>query len=396
MSIKPCSGSFPEVTVLNEKDVLMDFSQDDILKMMDDTSKLMADQCVAELSSAAVAVPTSEALANNVQYWNWMARNYKASGIFDSPSSMQNYIAGGTGKEEWFAKQLQGKGYEYDWMTAQRHNFKNLFKTYNAGDVANRSASDVTERNLFTGQTTEYQMKAYTSKTNPHLKNTPKDMTVVTNAEKVGIVQKNEYKSVESFQDSKTIKSSTDKRLEQVKDGTAYPTYNLKNVTATMAKAGIVGCAIGIVTESFLSYKKWKSGQLSDREYITEILKSGGDMGVTATISSGIMIPVSAALTFAGASSAILLPVGIVVSAAVNQFVAPCFKRGKYRVILSNAKYYQNIMNFSNDLMNSMQESSEQYYHFVSQMIQQDANHQKMKEIDKQMDDSLRALYDSI
>ena len=91
---------------MNEKDSLMDFSQDDTLQMLDETSKLLAEQCISELSSAAVAVPSSEALANNVEYWNWMARNYKASGIFDSPSSMQEYITRGVGKEEWFAKQL--------------------------------------------------------------------------------------------------------------------------------------------------------------------------------------------------------------------------------------------------------------------------------------------------
>ena len=57
---------------------------------------------------------------------------------------MQQYISGGAGKEGWMIKQLQGKGYEWDWMTTQRGNIKNLLSTYDAGDVANRAASDVT------------------------------------------------------------------------------------------------------------------------------------------------------------------------------------------------------------------------------------------------------------
>ena len=157
---------------------------------------------------------------------------------------MQQYINQGIGKEEWVAKQLQGKGYEWDWMTNQRNNLKNMFNTYDAGDVANRAASDVTEKSLFSGKTKEYQMKAYTSKNNPNLKNTPKDMTVVTNAEKVDGIKLKGYDNVGSFQDANTIKQSTDKRLEQIKDGNVYTSYNIKNVSVTMAKAGVVGCTI--------------------------------------------------------------------------------------------------------------------------------------------------------
>ena len=45
-------------------------------------------------------------------------------GFFDSSISMQQYISQGAGKEEWMIKQLQGKGYEWDWITAQRESAK--------------------------------------------------------------------------------------------------------------------------------------------------------------------------------------------------------------------------------------------------------------------------------
>lgn len=371
-------------------------SENDVLKILDETSRLAARYNINQLSSAAVSAQSSNALTNNVEFWKWMSRNYSSSGIFDSSASMQQYISQGAGKEEWLAKQIQGKGYEWDWMKAQRDNIKNIFKTYDAGDIANRTASDVTERGLITGSSREYQMKAYTSKTNPDLKNTPKDMTVVTNTEKAKVVRDNGHQNVKEFQNNKQIKRATDKRMEQIKDGRAYTTYNFRNVAGTMAKAGLVGCAFAMGTEAVVSYRAWKSGQLTDDEYLKEILKSGGDAGVTAASTAGVMIPVSAAITAVGASTLLTIPVAFVLSAAISKIVAPCFGRGQYKELLSKAKYYQNLENVYDDLVSSMQNASEQYYDFVSHMSQQNAIHQEMKRKSMEMNSNLKNLYDSI
>lgn len=379
----------------NIENELINFSEDEIMEMLNDTSQLVSKYNTNKLSAAAVAAQGSNALANNVEFWKWMGRNYSNSGIFNSSSTMQQYMAQGAGKEEWLIKQLQGKGYEWDWMKKQRGNIKNLFKKYDAGDVANRAASDVTEINLLTGKAKEYQMKAYTGKSNPNLKNTSKDMTVVTNAEKVNAVSKNGYKT-EGFQNNNTIEKATDNRLQQIKDGKAHTSYNFKNVAGTMAKAGLIGCAIGIGTEAVSSYKLWKEKIISDEEYLKEILKSGGDAGVTAGISAGLMIPVAANLTAAGASAVITLPIAFVLSNAVNKVVAPCFGRGEYKEILSKAKYYQNIENVYDDLVSSMEYASEQYYEFASQISKQNTIHQELKKTSMQMNIELKDLYDSI
>lgn len=374
----------------------LNVSQNDIMNMVKETSELAAGKKALQLGEAAIAAQTSNALTNNVEFWKWMNRNYSGSGIFNSAETMNQYIAQGAGKEEWLIKQLQGKGYEWDWMTAQRGDIKNIFKTYNAGDVANRAASDVTEKNIFTGKSTEYQMKAYTSKSNPDLKNTPKDMTVVTNAEKVDVVKGNGYENVQQFQDSQTIKKNTNDRLEQIKSGKAYTTYNIKNVSVTMAKAGVVGCVIGLGTEAIVSYKSWKSGQLSDDEYLKEILKAGGDAGLTAGTTAGLMVPVSAAITAAGASSLITIPVAFIVGGVVNKVIAPCFGRGQYKQILSNVKYYQSLENVYDDLTDSMQRASEEYYDFVLGISRQNMVHQELKKQSMMMNDDLKHLYDSI
>jgi len=380
----------------NSKNALVNITENDIFQMMNDTSQLVAEHNVNQLSTAAVAAQGSSSLSNKVEFWKWMGRNYSESGIFDTNASMQQYISQGAGKKEWLIKQLQGKGYEWDWMQTQRSNLNNVFNTYDAGDVANRAASDVTERSMVTGKSSEYQMKAYTSKTNPHLKNTPKDMTVVTNAEKVGVVKSNGYESVEEFQDAEIIKKSTNDRLKQVEEGKAYTSYNFQNVAGTMAKAGLIGCAIGIGTETIVSYKAWKNGQISGEEYLKEILKAGGDAGVTSGVTAGVMIPVSAAVTAAGASTLLTIPVAFVVGGVINKMVAPCFGRGKYREMLSKAKYYQNIENAYVDLLESMRRSSENYYEFVSHMERQRYIHETFKEKSMEMNSDLKNLYDSI
>lgn len=380
----------------NKENELANVSESEMMSILTDTSQLIAKYNANQLSSSAIAAQQSNALANNVEFWKWMERNYSNSGIFDSCSTMQKYVSQSSGKEGWMIKQLQGKGYEWDWMSTQRGNVKNILNTYDAGDVANRAASDVTQKNILTGKSTEYQMKAYTSKSNPHLKNTSKDMTVVTNAEKVDIVKSNGYKNVEEFQDAKVIKKSTDERLQQIKDGKAYSSYNFKNIAGTMAKAGLVGGAIGLGTEAIASYKSWKQGNLSDEEYLKEILKSGGDAAATSAATAGIMIPVSAAITAAGASTLLTIPVAFIIGGAVSKVVAPCFGRGQYREILSKARYYQNLENIYDDLVDSMRYASEQYYDFVSHMSKQHSIHQDLKSHSMKMNKELKNLYDSI
>lgn len=375
---------------------LTNISEKDFLEMMNETSQLIAQFNANELSSAAIAAQNSNALTNDVEFWKWMGRNYSKSGIFNNNQTMQQYISQGIGKEQWMVNQLQGKGYEWDWMSNQRDNVKNIFNTYDAGDVVNRVASDVTEKSMLTGKTKEYQMKAYTSKNNPHLKNTPKDMTVVTNTEKVNGVKLKGYEKVDNFQDANIIKQSTDKRLEQVNDGKAYTSYNIKNISVTMAKAGAIGCVVGLGIEVIDSYKHWKEGKLTNEQYLKEILKSGGDEGITSGATAGLMIPVSEVITVAGASNLLTIPVAFVITDAVNKIVAPCFGRGKYREILSSAKYYQNIENVYFDMLNSIENASNQYYDFVMSMAVQNKNHEELKSKSMDINKNLKDLYDSI
>lgn len=372
-------------------------TENEVMEFFNDTGKLAAKRQVANIQIAADVYKTSKNLAGRVEFWDWMNRNFNGAGgnMFSSNSAMQQYISGGQGKADWVYKQLQGKGYEWDWMQKQRSNISNIFKVYDAGDVSNQAAIDVTEYNVLTGEKKEYQMKAYISKNNPKLHNTGKDVTVVTNAEKVETVRNNGY-TVEPYKNRTEIIDDVDERMHEIKSGKATPSYSIKNVGGAMAKSGLIGCAFGVGTEAIMSYRKWKNHELTDDEYLDEILKAGGDSGATAAISTGIMIPISAAITTAGVTSLVSIPIAFAVTAGVNKIIAPCFGRGDYRRILHEAYYYTSMEQCYSSFMDRIEIAANEYTFFVNEMVEQDKTYKQIQKKEKYVDLQLKNLYDSI
>lgn len=372
-------------------------SEDETFNMIRDTGQLLAEEKVNKMSAAMEAYKLSNAAAENVEFWKWMDQNYSSAHghMFSSNAAMQNYVSSGKGKADWMYKQLQGKGYEWDWMQKQRHGIKNVFNQYDAGTVSNQPGFDVTEKNILSGQETQYQMKAYISKKNPDLHNTDTSINVVTNAEKVETVRQNGYQ-VEEFKNRDQIIRDTDERMQEIENGNATPNYNFKNVGRVMAKAGAIGCVVGMGTETVVSYRQWKAGKISNKEYLSEILKAGGDSGITAAASAGIMMPISAAVTVAGVSTLVTIPIAFVVSGVVNQIVAPCFGRGKYRKILGKAQYYQALEDVYDDFISTVEYTANEYTGFVGQMQGQNKRHQQMKQKSMELNRELKNLYDSI
>ena len=379
---------------MNDAWLMKNVSEDEILDMMQETSQLAAQEKAQFLSSAAVAAQSSNSLANSVEFWRWMGRNWP--GIFKDSSTMQQYIAKSADKKEWFIKQIQGKGYEWDWMQAQRNNFKNIFQKFYAGDVPNRPGSDVTKTNLITGKSAEYQLKAYLSEGSLDLSNTSKEMIVVTNKEKVGDAYKQGYCNVEKFKDKKFIAKNNKKRMNEVRKGKVSTTYNFRNVAGTMAKAGAVAAVIGMSTESIVLYRQYKSGEMTAKQYITNVLKAGGNAGITGSATAGVMIPVSVALNVAKVSSRLNMPVAIIIGGSLDQLVAPCFGRGKYRKILNEAKFYQNLEFLYDDLTSAMEIASNHYYGFICGLNEQAGIYQALKAQSEEINQRLTDLYDSI
>ena len=371
-----------ELDTSNFENISNQHNAEELAEYISDTAKLAQEVHFQTLSNVVNAAKQADKLTDTVEFWKWMQRNYSNSGIFDSPQAMQEYISKGVGKAEWMNKQLQGKGFEWDWRQTQRNSIKNLFNRFDAGDVANRASSDVTKTNLFTGKSTEYQMKAYTSKTNPDLHNTPKDMTVVTNAEKVEVVKGNGYESVEGFQNKEIINKRVERRLDQIKSGQATPAYTIKNVGFTMAKAGGLGIVISASIEGFARWKDLKNGLISKEEYLLEITKSAAEGGTIGAATAGIMIPITGALTTAGIAAApITIPVSIIVGGVLSKVIAPIFGRGEYRKILGDAKFYQNIMNMNNDLITALSITAQQFEAFIIEYQNQQNDFNQLTEV---------------
>ncbi|MCM1165936.1 MAG: hypothetical protein NC299_08340 [Lachnospiraceae bacterium] len=344
----------------------MGITEKDVMECITDTSRLTAERQAANMGTALAAAKQADVLANNVEFWKWIGENYHCLGSADAIK------AAAANNPQWLQRTvLQGKGYEWDFMTAQRQSFDKLFSRFDAGTSATQVGYDIKETSIITGKTkATYQNKAYTSKTSPHLDNTSKDTIVVTNKEQVANVQKQGYKTKE-FQDSATIKKNTDKRMEQAKNGQAVGQYTIKNVAGTMAKAGAIGAVISMGTETIFSFKRMKNGEITPKEYLVEIGKSGLQGGITGAVSSGIMIPVQAGLTALGASALLSVPVAIVVGAALDKIIAPAFGRGDYAKQLGEAKYYASITEMYVPMLYAIESSAAYFDQFVDEIAEQ-------------------------
>jgi hypothetical protein len=275
-------------------------------------------------------------------------------------------------------------------MTAQRNSFDKLFSRFEAGTSPTQKGIDITEYGIFDGNVkATYQNKAYTANKDGKfgcldLETTPKDAIVVTGKETVANAQSQGYETIE-FQDNKTINKQTDKRYEQAKNGKATGEYTIKNVGATMAKAGIVGAVIGAGTETVVSFKRMKNGEITPKQYLLEIAKSGGEGGLVGAGTSGIMIPVQAAITAAGASTLIGIPISIVVSAVLDKIIAPAFGRGDYAKYLAQAKFYQSITDMNVPLMKELDMASLQFESFMSEIAAQREEFIATTDLNRQM-----------
>lgn len=297
---------------------------------------------------------------------------------------------------DWLRLQLQGKGYEWDYMSAQRMNPTNILSRFSAGTSPTQPGIDITETGLLDSAVKgTYQNKAYLGSTSPNLHNTPQDAVVVTNQEQVAAAARKGYET-EGFMDAGSVQSGRDMRLQKARSGQATGSYTVQNITAASAKAGVLGAFIGITTETIFSYKAWKNGDITDEQYLKQVLSAGGEAGVTSGLTAAAMVPVQAAVTVAGASTLLAFPVAFVFGSAINAIVAPCFGRGKYRQILNEAKYYQALEDVYEDFIRSAEISAQQYTHYMQTMLDQVEQHEALKQQSSQIKKSLKSIYASI
>ena len=365
--------------------------EEDYLKMMNDTSHLISKEKAQSIGHALIAYNETVPISNNIEFWHWLGKNFPKD--LSSPELIQQAALS---KSRWLSTQLQGKGYEWDYMLLRRSDPFNIFSRFDAGISPTQPGIDITESDILSGSIkATYQNKAYLSSNNPDLHNTPKNAIVVTNQEKIVFAENQGY-STEEYLDSKKIAEIRDSRLKQAIKGDAIGTYSLKTIATVSAKAGAIAAVIGMTIETVSSYKAWKNGEITSDKYLTEIFKTGGHVGLTGGLTTAVTFQVNATLAALGASTIIAIPVAFVVSSAISKIIAPLFGRGEYKQHLAEAKYYQSLESFYWNLIDAINESTAQCEDFMKQMSLQHERHETMKNLSMQMNSQLKDLYNAI
>lgn len=364
---------------------------EEYLKMLNETNGLISKEKSKSLANAILAYHETAPISNEIEFWNWLGQNYPKD-----LSSTELIRRTALDKSKWLNTQLQGKGYEWDYMLLRRSDPLNILSRFDAGTSPTQPGIDITESNIFDGSIkATYQNKAYLSSNNPNLHNTPKDAIVVTNQEKVLFAEKQGY-ATEEYLDSNKISKIRDSRFKQALKGKASGTYSLQTVVATSIKAGAIATVIGMTVETISSYKAWKNGKITGEEYLKTILKSGGHSGLTGGLTTAVTFKVNSILAVAGVSTLIAIPVAFVVSSAISSIISPCFGQNEYKKYLAEAKYYQSLESLYCGLIDSVNESVIQYEDFINQISIQHERHEQMKNFSMQMNKQLKNLYDSI
>lgn len=159
---------------------------------------------------------------------------------------------------------------------------------------------------------------------------------------------------------------------------------------SSAAKGGVAGAAIGITMETIMSYRKYKNGEITKKEYGMEIAKSGGQYGISGAVTAGITTSVAPVLTaVAGmlgvACPVVSIPVSIAIGAGIDKIIAPAFGRGEYKKILDDAKYYQNIMHAHDDLVQAIEMSEQQFAGFIDDYQLQMQVHAQLADTNNQI-----------
>lgn len=365
-----------------------EWTRDDCLNMIQDTTELLGIEKIKQFRSMSIVLKNSSEYVNDVAFWQWLGRNYK-----NTLGSSELIREAAISKSTWLKKQLQGKGYEWDYRQAMRSDITKIASCFDCGDDPTQRGIDMIETNIVNGKIRlTYQNKAYFSKNKPDLHNTPKDTIVVTNLEKKQTTEQLGYKTI-AFKDANDIQSDVSKRYEQALDGKVETVYGVKNATKAIAKAGIISSLFAMTDETMASYEQWKNDEITTSEYVKKIFSVGCSECVSTSLTAAAMIPVEAVLTTAGLSSLFTIPVFIVFNKAIGKIVKPCFGQGEYKEIMCKAKYYQSITEIDISFANAGLRYTSHYNNYIDQICVQRRQFEEMR--NHNMDGNNNQLYPS-
>ena len=102
-----------------------DITENDVVSFISDSADIIAKMQARQISTAFVSAQNAGSLTNNVEFWKWLSKNYNC---LSDAQAIQSIANGTVNQQQWLQRTvLQGKGYEWDFMTAQRDSIKNFF-----------------------------------------------------------------------------------------------------------------------------------------------------------------------------------------------------------------------------------------------------------------------------
>lgn len=342
----------------------MSYTNESFVKFIHETAELAATDKAKNIAQGLNGYVNSQQLVNGIEFWNWMEQNYHTSGIFSSAESIKSYINSSPGKAEWLQRQLQGKGFEWDWVTRENAKIGNLFKKFDLGTDSTQAGFDVILKNMLTGSKEYFQHKSSLppGRANLNLKNCPEDAIVVTQKDNINSV-KLQNKGKVGFQSKKQSQKSLDDRFKKARSGKVSLSPTLTEVAKVAGKAAMMGAVIGAGIEAYTSWEAYNSNKITGKEYSKEIVKSAAHAGIVGGGTAAIAVYVNTAIASAtgGTSIFVTIPVTIIIASSLDYLVAPMFGKGKYLEHLNDMRLYKSVGDAYVDLIIASQESTRHF-----------------------------------
>jgi len=132
--------------------------------------------------------------------------------------------------------------------------------------------------------------------------------------------------------------------MEQAKSGNATPGITFQGVFDQIGKGAIIGAVINVGISSVAHYSEYKNGIISGNEYANILIKDSAKGGLTGGSMAAVNIPIQIAAKAIGVGFPVTIPVMIIVSYGLKQVIDPMFGEGKYKEILVEMNYTDDLI----------------------------------------------------
>lgn len=316
---------------------------------MEDKLKLEPEEFKSFIQDTATIASASKIYYEGIQYvdnasfWEWITQSYKNSQYIDSAESMKQFINLHGNQLKGIQSLLQGKGLEWDVFRDYRPHLLDINKL---PLNTNAPVSDVSSYNLFSGLSSDIQVKTSLSNANAVAKglfNYPEttkfavNQSIYDEAVKLGLPKERFIKVIPDNQ----LKEISDKRFQDAASGNVEVGISLEGTLKQVGKGALIGAVFYIGVSAISNYRKYKMGQMSFNDFGKQLLKDGTKGGIMGGSMAAINVGVQWSLVQLGlgAGNPIAIPVMIVISYGLKKIIDPMFKDGKYAEILQNMQY---------------------------------------------------------